>query len=84
MGRKIKTDISKVTYHTLVKVIEEYEELSGTKLYKYLYSLPEFDRTVIMLYGELKSYRKVAKCTNRTYFIVGEIIRDFKRNYKMR
>ena len=82
--RRIKEDIRKITHHTLNKIIEEYEEMEGTKLYKYLYSLPEFDRTVIMLYGELKSYRKVAKCTNRTYFIVGEIIRDFKRNYKMR
>ena len=82
--RRIKEDIRKITHHTLNKIIEEYEEMEGTKLYKYLYSLPEFDRIVIMLYGELKSYRKVAKCTNRTYFIVGEIIRDFKRNYKMR
>lgn len=80
--RRIKEDIRKITHHTVDKVIEEYEEMEGSRLYNYLYSLPEFDRTVIMLYGELKSYRKVAKCTNRTYFIVGEIIRDFKRNYK--
>lgn len=80
--RRIKEDIRKVTHHTVDKVIEEYEEMEGSRLYNYLYSLPEFDRTVIMLYGELKSYRKVAKCTNRTYFVVGEIIRDFKRNYK--
>lgn len=80
--RKIKEDIKKVTHHTVDKVIEEYEEMEGSRLYNYLYSLPEFDRIVIMLYGELKSYRKVAKCTNRTYFIVGEIIRDFKRSYK--
>lgn len=80
--RKIKEDIKKVTHHTVDKVIEEYEEMEGSRLYKYLYSLPEFDRVVIMLYGELKSYRKVAKCTNRTYFIVGEIIRNFKRSYK--
>jgi hypothetical protein len=80
--RRIKEDIKKITHHTVDKVIEEYEELEGSRLYNYLYSLPEFDRIVIMLYGELKSYRKVAKCTNRTYFIVGEIIRDFKRNYK--
>ena len=80
--RKIKEDIKKVTHHTVDKVIEEYEEIEGSRLYNYLYSLPEFDRVVIMLYGELKSYRKVAKCTNRTYFIVGEIIRNFKRSYK--
>ena len=80
--RKIKEDIKKVTHHTVDKVVEEYEEIEGTRLYNYLYSLPEFDRIVIMLYSELKSYRKVAKCTNRTYFIVGEIIRDFKRSYK--
>ena len=80
--RKIKEDIKKVTHHTVDKVIEEYEEMEGSRLYNYLYSLPEFDRIVIMLYGELKCYRKEAKCTNRTYFIVGEIIRDFKRNYK--
>ena len=80
--RRIKEDIKKVTHHTVDKVIEEYEEMEGSRLYNYLYSLPEFDRIVIMLYGELKSYRKVAKCTNRTYFIVGEIIRDFKRSYK--
>ena len=80
--RKIKEDIKKVTHHTLDKIIEEFEEIEGSRLYNYLYSLPEFDRIVIMLYGELKSYRKVAKCTNRTYFIVGEIIRDFKRSYK--
>ena len=81
--RKIKEDIKKITHHTVDKVIEEYEELEGSRLYKYLYSLPEFDRIVIMLYGELKSYRKVAKCTNRTYFIVGEIVRQFKKNYKL-
>lgn len=81
--RKIKEDIKKITHHTVDKVIEEYEEMEGSRLYKYLYSLPEFDRVVIMLYGELKSYRKVAKCTNRTYFIVGEIIRQFKKNYKL-
>lgn len=81
--RKIKEDIKLITHHTLDKVIEEYEEMNDSRLYKYLYSLPEFDRTVIMLYGELKSYRKVANCTNRTYFIVGEIIRDFKKNYKL-
>ena len=81
--RKIKEDIKKITHHTVNKVVEEYEEMEGSRLYKYLYSLPEFDRIVIMLYGELKSYRKVAKCTNRTYFIVGEIIRDFKKNYKL-
>ena len=81
--RKIKEDIKKVTHHTVDKVIEEYEEMEGSRLYKYLYSLPEFDRIVIMLYGELKSYRKVAKCTNRTYFIVGEIVRGFKKNYKL-
>lgn len=81
--RKIKEDIKKVTHHTVDKVIEEYEEIEGSRLYNYLYSLPEFDRIVIMLYGELKSYRKVAKCTNRTYFVVGEIIRNFKRNYKL-
>lgn len=81
--RKIKEDIKKVTHHTVDKVIEEYEEMEGSRLYNYLYSLPEFDRVVIMLYGELKSYRKVAKCTNRTYFIVGEIIRNFKRSYKV-
>lgn len=80
--RKIKEDIKKVTHHTLNKIIEEYEEIEGSSLYNYLYTLPEFDRIVIMLYGELKSYRKVAKCTNRTYFIVGEIIRNFKRSYK--
>ena len=80
--RKIKEDIKKVTHHTVDKVIEEYEEIEGSRLYNYLYSLPEFDRIVIMLYGELKSYRKVAKCTNRTYFTVGEIIRNFKRSYK--
>lgn len=80
--RKIKEDIKKVTHHTVDKIIEEFEEIEGSRLYNYLYSLPEFDRIVIMLYGELKSYRKVAKCTNRTYFIVGEIIRDFKRSYK--
>ena len=81
--RKIKEDIKKITHHTVDKVIEEYEELEGSRLYKYLYSLPEFDRVVNMLYGELKSYRKVAKCTNRTYFIVGEIVRQFKKNYKL-
>lgn len=81
--RKIKEDIKKVTHHTVDKVVEEYEEMEGSRLYKYLYSLPEFDRIVIMLYGELKSYRKVAKCTNRTYFIIGEIIRQFKKNYKL-
>lgn len=81
--RRIKEDIRKITHHTVDKVIEEYEEMEGSRLYNYLYSLPEFDRTVIMLYGELKSYRKVAKCTNRTYFIVGEIIRQFKKNYKL-
>lgn len=81
--RKIKEDIKKITHHTVDKVIEEYEEMEGSRLYKYLYSLPEFDRIVIMLYGELKSYRKVAKCTNRTYFIVGEIVRGFKKNYKL-
>lgn len=81
--RRIKEDIKKVTHHTVDKVIEEYEEMEGSRLYNYLYSLPEFDRVVIMLYGELKSYRKVAKCTNRTYFIVGEIIRNFKRSYKV-
>lgn len=81
--RKIKEDIKKITHHTVDKVIEEYEEMEGSRLYKYLYSLPEFDRIVIMLYGELKSYRKVAKCTNRTYFIVGEIVRSFKKNYKL-
>lgn len=81
--RKIKEDIKLITHHTLDKVIEEYEEMNDSRLYKYLYSLPAFDRTVIMLYGELKSYRKVANCTNRTYFIVGEIIRDFKKNYKL-
>ena len=80
--RKIKEDIKKVTHHTVDKVIEEYEEMKGSRLYNYLYSLPDFDRVVIMLYGELKSYRKVAKCTNRSYFIVGEIIRNFKRSYK--
>ena len=80
--RKIK-EVLTVTHHTVDKVIEEYEEMEGSRLYKYLYSLPEFDRVVIMLYGELKSYRKVAKCTNRTYFIVGEIIRQFKKNYKL-
>lgn len=80
--RKIKEDIKKITHHTVDNVIKEYEEMEGSRLYKYLYSLPEFDRIVIMLYGELKSYRKVAKCTNRTYFIVGEIIRVFKKNYK--
>lgn len=80
--RKIKEDIKKVTHHTVDKIIEEFEEIEGSRLYNYLYSLPEFDRIVIMLYGELKSYRKVAKCTNRTYFIVGEIIRNFKRSYK--
>lgn len=80
--RKIKEDIKKVTHHTVDKVVEEYEEIEGSRLYNYLYSLPEFDRIVIMLYGELKSYRKVAKCTNRTYFIVGEVIRNFKRSYK--
>lgn len=81
--RKIKEDIKNVTHHTVDKIIEEYEEMNGSSLYKYLYSLPEFDRIVIMLYGELKSYRKVANCTNRTYFIVGEIIRNFKKNYKL-
>lgn len=81
--RKIKEDIKNITHHTVDKVVEEYEEMAGSRLYKYLYSLPEFDRVVIMLYGELKSYRKVAKCTNRTYFIVGEIVRDFKKNYKL-
>ena len=80
--RKIKEDIKKVTHHTVDKIIEEFEEIEGSRLYNYLYSLPEFDRIVIMLYSELKSYRKVAKCTNRTYFIVGEIIRNFKRSYK--
>jgi hypothetical protein len=78
--KKIKKIVG--THHTIEKVVEEYEEIKGTYLYDLLYDLPEFERQVIMLYGELKSYRKVAKCTNRSYFTIGSIIRDFKCRIK--
>ena len=45
---------------------------------EYLLNLNEFDRKVFLLYAEYNSYRKVAKETNRSYFIISQIVNRIK------
>lgn len=77
---KIINNTLKNTWETLDNIIVGYydnRDIFGdkTELYlNYLDSIDEFDKKVFLLYAEYNSYRKVAKETNRSYFIISQIV----------